>query len=50
MAWHDAQARLVIINKRQFEDHSQNLKLADGTSGNVITNNPTNTQTQNVGP
>jgi hypothetical protein len=46
---HEAEAKLVI-RKFQFKNNSQNLKLADGTSGQTITHNPTNIQTQYVGP
>jgi hypothetical protein len=45
---HEAEAKLVI-RKFQFKDNSQNLKLANGTSGQIITHNPTNIQTQHVG-
>ena len=46
---HEVEAKLVI-RKFQFKDNSQNLKLADGTLGEIITHNPTNIQTQHVGP
>ena len=45
---HEAEAKLVI-RKFQFKDNSQNLKLANGTPGQIITHNPINIQTQHVG-
>lgn len=50
IAGHDAQARLVIINKRQFKDNSQNIKFPENTNGQTVTHNPTNVQTQHVDP